>query len=161
MAFKMKNQMLNKSAKGRSPMQSNYSSPMRDESKLFEAVDAGGELVKNPDGTYKKPVSEKGVKSPDLGDIKNKEARIAESKKRKTSHKKFFEENKALFTKEDGTLRRNDKGVLVTKGGKSVRDLNISGRTSSYIRSKDRQVDGKTVKGYQTVKKEKRKEASN
>ena len=49
MAFKMKNKMLDKSAKGRSPMQSNYSSPMKkdiDAGELETVEVSGGKKTK-------------------------------------------------------------------------------------------------------------------
>ena len=53
MAFKMKNKMLDKSAKGRSPMQSNYSSPMKadiDAGELKTVEVSGGS--KTPQGQF-------------------------------------------------------------------------------------------------------------
>tara|TARA_R100001510_G_C7648624_1_gene205984 strand:- start:57 stop:836 length:780 start_codon:yes stop_codon:yes gene_type:complete len=125
------------------------------------------DLDKKDDGTYKMPVSSEGVTPPRLRDIKGGKTkeenaeRIAESKKRKQSSRKFYEENKALFTNEDGKPRKDKDGVFRTKDGKSISDLNQAGRTASYIRSLDRKVDGKMVKGYKTKKAEQKRDEAN
>jgi|21_taG_2_1085346.scaffolds.fasta_scaffold09434_4 hypothetical protein len=119
------------------------------------------DLEKKDDGTYKMPASSKGVKEPDIGEVKDRKERIAENEARKKSHGQFYKDHKDLFTNDDGTVRKDEDGVFRTKDGKSIHDLNQAGRTSAYIRSRDRKgPDGKVVKGYKTEKRDEAHEKS-
>ena len=95
-------------------------------------------IDKNKDGKISKadfdmmnkkgaPKRKEGIYNKDLGDIKDKKARLEESKKRSASHKKFREANPGMFKKDkDGMFRDKD--------GRTVREANIAEQRRSLQR---------------------------